>query len=54
MKKYENPEITITMFDSESVLCDSALSQAKSALEQDTAVQSVSDSNWANDWKILV
>ena len=34
MKKYENPEITITMFDSESVLCDSitAVETAKNAL----------------------
>lgn len=46
MKKYENPEITITMFDSESVLCDSALSKARAALEEDTTVQSVSTASW--------
>ena len=35
MKKYENPEITITMFDTESVLCDSitAVKQAQDALK---------------------
>ena len=34
MKKYENPEITITMFDTESVLCDSVTASelAKNAL----------------------
>lgn len=46
MKKYENPEITITMFDSESVLCDSALSKAKAALEGDGTVNSVSTASW--------
>ena len=41
MKKYENPEITITMFDTESVLCDSitAVKQAQDALEDAGATQ---------------
>lgn len=41
MKKYENPEITITMFDTESVLCDSitAVKQAQDALKDEGATQ---------------
>ena len=39
MKKDENPEITITMFDTESVLCDSitAVKKAQEALGETTA-----------------
>lgn len=48
MKKYENPEITITMFDSESVLCDSmtAVDTAKEALGEDTTTVVTSLSDW--------
>ncbi len=47
MKKYENPEITITMFDSESVLCDSATASqlAKKALGEATTIET-SLSDW--------
>lgn len=51
MKKYENPEITITMFDSESVLCDSitAVQTAQKALGEDTTTVVTS----LSDWKVV-
>lgn len=53
MKKFENPEMNISLFDVEVVTVDSALAQAQSSLE---GIDSVDTAVWdeAGDWDFTI
>ena len=55
MKKFEIPEMNISMFDAESVTMLSATGNAKKAL-QDASVNSTDVTSWANetDWEVVL
>lgn len=52
MKKFENPMISISMFDASVATGDSATTKAISAITGDgsTPVTKIDRVNWADDW----
>lgn len=51
MKKFENPEITISLFDAETVMTDSTLANAKAQSALTTGEDAVAAANVATmEW----
>ena len=51
MKKYENPEINISLFDIEVATTDSATTKALEDLNAVTGIKKVDSTTWEN-WEI--
>ena len=53
MKKYENPEINISLFDINVATTDSAMTKATEALNGVEGLTKVDSAQWGtDDWKI--
>ena len=54
MKKFEIPEMNISMFDAESVTMVSSVTKARNALEATGEIDAIAETSWADMVQVTI